>query len=61
MDVVSALIAYLEAPEAVHPRKRTLYRPSVSAQSFSLESMPLRAMRGVMPLFLKASRHRGKS
>ena len=50
MYVVSALIAYLEAPEAVHPRKRTLYRPSVSAQLLTGVDAPTSDARGYAPL-----------
>ena len=32
MDVLSALVAYLQAPEAVHPRQCPFHHPPVSAQ-----------------------------
>ena len=32
MDVIWALVAYLQPPEAVHPRQSSLHDPSVSAQ-----------------------------
>jgi hypothetical protein len=59
MDVVSALVAYLQAPEAVHPQQGSFHHPY--PPGYSLESMPRHAIRGVMLLFLKASRSRGKS
>ena len=32
VDVVSALVAHLQPPEAVHPRKRSLHRPPIPSQ-----------------------------
>jgi hypothetical protein len=32
MDVVSAFVAHLQPPEAVHPRKRSFHDPPVSPQ-----------------------------
>ncbi len=64
MDVISALVAYLQAPETVHPRQCPFHHPPVSPlylPSFSLDSMPRLAIRGVMPLFFKAFRQRAKS
>jgi hypothetical protein len=61
MDVVSALVANLQPPEAIQPRESVLSTTHLYRPSFSPDSMPRQAICGVMPLFLSALRHRGKS
>jgi hypothetical protein len=53
MDVVAPLVAHLQPPKkAVKPRHSVLSTTHLCPTSLSLNSMPRRAMRGVMPLFL---------
>lgn len=50
MDVVSAFVAYLEAPEAVHPRQRSLHRPPIPAQPLARVDASPCYPRGYTPL-----------
>src|SRR5215212_232449 len=60
MDVVSALVAHLQTPVAVQPRKCSLDHPSVSTQPLArLDTAPGDA-RGDTPLPERFA-HRGKS
>jgi hypothetical protein len=55
MDVLAALVAHLQAPEAIDPRQRACSTTNRYRPSLSLGSMPRPAIRAVMPLFLDAS------
>jgi len=59
VDVGSPLVTYLKPPVAVQSRQSPLHPPRCLPK-LSLDSITRRAMRGVMPLFLKASRQCGK-
>ena len=50
MDVCSALVAYLQPPEAVHPREGSFHGPPVSSELFAgVDASPCYA-RGYSPL-----------
>ena len=50
MDVISALVAYLQPPEAVQPRQSSLYRPPVSSQLLAGLDAPPSNSWGYAPL-----------
>jgi hypothetical protein len=60
MDVIAPLVAYLQPPVAVHPRQGSFYDPPVAPQLLAGFDASTGYLRGML-LFLKASRHRGKS
>lgn len=50
MDVLSALVAYLQPPEAVHPRQSLFHDPPVSTQLLAGFDAPPGYPRGYAPL-----------
>ena len=61
MDVIATLVANLQPPQAVHPRQSSLHYPPLAPQLLAGVDASPGSMGVVMLLFLKASRHRGKS
>jgi hypothetical protein len=61
MDVRPPLIAHRQPAVARKSHASVRSTTHLCRPNLSLESIPRRAIRAFMPLFLKASRHRGKS